>query len=145
MSGSVRALCGLFNFSPVKGRVFGYVAPSGEAPYQFARIDSGAADADHLDDVLLAFTAPRPTELGGGQVVVGWYKNATLYPSWREPQRQDRRFGERKDWEYCCECAASDAVLLPTPARRWQIPHGRGGMGQAKVRYFGSSGNRVGP
>lgn len=125
-----------FNFSPVIGRVFGYIAPSGEAPYQFARIDRGAAGSDHLDGVLVVFMAARPTEFGGGQVVVGWYKNATLYPTWREPQGGDRRFRDRRDWGYCCECATSDAVLLPTPARTWLIPHGRGGMGQAKVRYF---------
>jgi hypothetical protein len=125
-----------FNFSPVEGRIFGYVAPSGGAPYQFGRIDEDAADSDHLDGVLLVFMAARPTEFGGGQVVVGWYRNATLYPTWREPKPGDRRFRDRKDWGYCCECAAPDAVLLPTPVRKWKIPHGRGGMGQAKVRYF---------
>ena len=106
-----------FNFSPVKGRVFGYVARSGEAPYQFARIDREAADSDHLGGVLLVFMAARPTEFGGGQVVVGWYKNATLYPTWREPQRGDSRFRGRKDWGYCCECAAPDAWLLTSFCR----------------------------
>jgi hypothetical protein len=125
-----------FNFSPVNGRVFGYVAPSGGAPYQLARIDGGAANAQHLDGVLLIFVAARPPQFGGGQVVVGWYRNATLYATWREPNRHDRQFLDRKNWGYCCECAAHDAMLLPTTVRTWQIPHGRGGMRQAKVRYF---------
>src|SRR5678815_3480157 len=68
-----------FNFSPVEGRVYGYVAPSGGVPYQLGRIDENGGDSDHLDGVLLVFMAARPAEFGGGQVVVGWYRNATLY------------------------------------------------------------------
>lgn len=124
-----------FNFKPIKGRLFGYVAPSGGAPYQFARLDPNADGADHVDGVLLVFMAQRPAALGGGQVVVGWYRNARLYPTWL-PGRSDPKFRNRKNWGYCCECAVRDGVLLQTGLRQWKIPHGRGGMGQAKIRYF---------
>jgi len=125
-----------FNFSPVSGRLFGYVAPSRGTPYRFARIDRRAVGADRLPGVLLIFAAARPQEYGGGQAVVGWYRNATLFPKWRRPQPKDERFADRKNWGYCCECAEREAVLLPTPLRQWQIPHGEGGMGQTKIRYF---------
>ena len=125
-----------FNFAPIQGRLFGYVAPSGEAPYQLGRIDPSAQGADRLDGVLLVFMAARPPEFGGGKVVVGWYRNATLYPDWRKPRRSDRYLHNRKNWEYCCECKAKDAVLLPSRLRNWQVPRGRGGMRQAKVRYL---------
>jgi hypothetical protein len=60
----------------------------------------------------------------------------TTYPRWRRPGRHDRQLKGRGNWGYCCECAARDAVLLPSGMRNWLVPVGRGGMGQTRVRYF---------
>jgi hypothetical protein len=125
-----------FNFAVARGRFFGYVAPTGGAPYRFSRIDAGAEHHGELSRVLLVFISTRPAELGAGQVVVGWYRNATLYETWKKPKRGEHWYSQRKGWPYCCHCDAEDAVLLPTRARTWPVPRGPGGMGQAKVRYF---------
>ncbi len=122
-----------FNFRALEKRLFGYFAPSSpDIACNLSRVDENAGDADHLDDVLVVFMARRPPDLGGGQVVVGWYQHARLYARYQRPQRPRKR----QDWAYACECAERDAVLLPTAAREWKVPRGKGGMGMAKIRYF---------
>jgi uncharacterized protein DUF3883 len=121
-----------FNFRPIGNSVYGYVTQTHGTPYHLERIDSAAHDAEQLDGVLVVFVAARPSELGSGQFVVGWYRRARLYRDYRYAPRAASRQGS----PYCCEAAVRDAFLLPTRRRTWRIPTGRGGMGQAKVRYF---------
>jgi hypothetical protein len=121
-----------FNFRVVGKSVYGYVTQTRGTPYRLGRIDSAARDAEYLDGVLVVFVAARPREFGGGQFVVGWYRRTRLYRGYRNVPRLASRQGS----PYCCEAAARDAFLLPTRRRTWQIPTGRGGMGQTKIRYF---------
>jgi hypothetical protein len=124
-----------FNFRPVGGRLYGYFAHSRGTPCHLKRVAPVTADARKLEDVLIVFVAQRPRAFGGGQVVVGWYRDATLYPQYQDARR-DRRFRDRPDWDYCCECLAPNGILLPTHERTWQVPRAKGGMGTAKIRYF---------
>lgn len=60
--------------------VYGYVQPpnaGAKADQGQINIDRlGGAGADSVDGVLVVWTARRPK---GGTVVVGWYKDATVY------------------------------------------------------------------
>src|SRR5262249_30472598 len=76
-------------------------------------------------DVLVVFVAD--------QTVVGWYKGARVYPAPRTPS--PHLAARRDGCEYYCEAATANCVLLPTAARRLQIPRGAGGMGQSNVTY----------
>ena len=61
----------VFNFAEFDGRLYGYAAAS----INLKRIDPIAGAANKLEDVLLIFVAR--------QHIVGWYRDATVYPSAR--------------------------------------------------------------
>ena len=73
------------NFAAHRGTVYGYVQPPkakgqpGEGQIRIERI--GGDQADFVTNVLVVWTATRPE---GGTVVVGWYKNATVYRYYQE-------------------------------------------------------------
>jgi len=69
------------NFKPVNGRFFGYVQTgSAIAGFNLERIAHRAqvGKDKSLDNVLVIIIAGSP------QVIVGWYRNATLHRSSRE-------------------------------------------------------------
>lgn len=62
------------NFSRYRNRVYGYVQP----PAWQINIERLGADpeSNSIRDVSVVWTAMRP---GGGTVIVGWYRNATVF------------------------------------------------------------------
>lgn len=106
-----------FNFQPWKGRMYGY------AFAQKHHIDTrnlGATDkAQPANGVTVIFTALHPREYGTGTRIVGWYRNATVYPELREitapahiRQRSSKKYPD--SWsDYIATCADRDAFLLP--------------------------------
>jgi len=123
----------VYNFKVIDGRCFGHFEPSGKAAFhaskrvRLERVDPYAS-GDVLDDVLVVFTATRPRE--GGQVVVGWYRNATLH--------RYRQMCERPDiqgYGYYCQASKENVVLLPTKARTWLIQNKDRSLGQSNVCY----------
>lgn len=118
-----------YNFAVHSGRVYGYVQPKGGG-VNLARIAPGA-QGDELDDVLVVFL--------GGQTVVGWYRSATVFDRVLHPKGALAK--ARQHCGYVCTASAADAVLLPTRARSFDVPHGKGGTGTANVTYrFDPSG-----
>lgn len=68
------------NFSAIRGHVYGYVQPTGQ---QIHIEKLGVEKKDKcIHGVTVVWTA-RNSEIGG-TVVVGWYKNATVYREYRE-------------------------------------------------------------
>jgi hypothetical protein len=125
----------LFNFKPVKEYLYGFVnAGSGGTAVNLRRLDPAATGKAELDNVTVVFVARHPQE--GGQRVVGWYKDATVYAKKR---RHPLRVDYKKKIDSCVRAPASKACLVPTPARKQDVPLAKGragGMGQSNVRYF---------
>ncbi len=112
------------NFREKDGKVYGGFSLAHRSQrLKLEKIDP-AIDAERLDNVLLIFIArdPRPNSLG--QIVVGWYSNATVY-SWYK----------MKPWWHIGETKIKNAVLLPTENRVCVVPHGENAPGQANNYY----------
>src|SRR5664279_5267404 len=66
----------VYNFRETNARLFGYFQPTMSShAVALERIDPIAADANKLNRVLVVFVSRRPE---GGQVIVGWYKDAEV-------------------------------------------------------------------
>jgi hypothetical protein len=133
----------IFNFLPFEGQVFGYVQPPGaahndesERTININRL--GAANGDRsVSGVLAVWVATRP---GGGMVIVGWYKNATISRDWQKPPGGSQRSHQGKGFGYYITAAAEDATLLPKDERLVLLAKGKGGMGQSNVWYADRTG-----
>jgi len=119
------------NFAPNTNVLYGYVQPPG-AQIDIERIGA-SADDESINGVTVIWTAARPT---GGTVVVGWYKNATVfrkYQKFPKPPRIQKQNGIDGYW---IKAPAYQASLLLVDERTLEIPRQvKGGMGQANVWY----------
>src|SRR5580658_4196127 len=78
----------LFNFKPVGPFLYGFAkGGSRTSAFNLKRIDPGADNSDKLEQVTVVFVAKDPR---GGQRVVGWYENATVYRKWQPHPIQPR-------------------------------------------------------
>lgn len=119
------------NFSGDANTFYGYVQPPG-SQIKINRIGANPDD-DSINGVTVIWTAARPT---GGTVVVGWYRNATVFRNYQtfshapEAHRRNRIDG------YYIKAPSNLARLLPVDQRTLEIPRSvTGGMGQANVWY----------
>lgn len=121
-----------FNFRPLGGYMLGYFQPRLRADYASSialeRIVSDSGGRTELGGVLAVFVATDPK--GGGQRVVGWFRDATVYR--HERTSNDRR---RNSFSYYLKTPAASAVLVPEEKRWFTIPQGKGAFGQANVCY----------
>lgn len=89
------------------------------------RIAPFAKNSASIGNVLVVFCAKPDNR---HNVIVGWYKNATVYR--RRPSYNGRNFN--------IEAAKSDCFLLPENERRFRVPRAKQdgfGFGQANVWY----------
>ncbi len=64
--------------------------------------------------------------------------NATVHRRWQSPPPEAHRRHEGNEFGFYVTAASSDATLLPSDERVFQVPRGEGGMGQANVWYADS-------
>jgi Domain of unknown function (DUF3883) len=118
-----------FNFKAAgDGKLYGYFQPP-KPNYTVAleRIDTAARNANALAGVTIVFVAPRAD---GGQVIAGWYDDAEV----RRVAKKAAPGSPRKR-NTNCSASVSGCVLLPRSRRSFEIPRGKGGMGQSNVCY----------
>ncbi len=125
------------NFEPHRGMVYGYVQPPkakgqpGEGQIKIERISKN--EEDFISDMLVVWTATRPE---GGTVIVGWYKNATVYRYYQEFKNVPEVHKKNGLKGYRIKAKTKDAVLLAIDERTFEIPRKtKGGMGQANIWY----------
>lgn len=125
------------NYAVHRGIVYGYVQPPGSkrqaggGRINLERVGAKKSDLDMKATVV--WTATRP---GGGTVIVGWYKNATVYRYYQEFHSAPSLHKKNALLGYWCKADREDAVLLPVDERTFEIPRRvKGGMGQANVWY----------
>jgi hypothetical protein len=113
-----------FNFADIDGRLYGYFQPSaGGYRLNLERVQPGAVD--RAENILVVFIADR--------TVVGWYTAARIHAV--PPELSADLAARREGCEYYCDAPAKRCVLLPTAARKCQVPVRRNGMGQSNVTY----------
>jgi hypothetical protein len=121
----------MFNFMPSGNNMYGYVQVGGKI--NLNRLGAKSSD-DKVEDITIIWVAKEP--FSGGNYIVGWYKNATVY---RNVQRSTRNFN--KNWEaqelgyYFVEANVTDTKLLTRDERTVQVPRGKGAMGQRNIWY----------
>jgi len=81
--------------------------------------------ADEFAGVTIVEVATAP---GGGQVVVGWFQNATCLAEYDD--RPSRVYGSYNFW-----ASQHDSVVVPLERRSIDVPKRRGALGQSNVCY----------
>ena len=123
------------NFSSVQGRVYGYVQSTGQIRIERLEVDK---KAESVSGVTVVWTAPRKDV---GPVVVGWYRNATVYRKLQPMPENAERHKKNGLMSYRITASFNDATLLPPSERNCKIPRAKdekGGMGQSNIWYADS-------
>ncbi|QTA89574.1 HNH endonuclease [Desulfonema magnum] len=118
------------NFTEVDGLVYGYVQSSGQIKLE----KLGASKTDtQISGITVVWTAGPDS---GGTVVVGWYKNATVYREYQYLDFSSAKHTENGIDRYRIVASAKDARLLSVEDRHLVIPRAtKGGIGQNNVWY----------
>jgi hypothetical protein len=117
------------NFNPTGGSMRGFVQVTGTI--NLKRLGT-SNDDDFIAGATVVWIAPSPL---GGTVIVGWYRNATIYKEVRVDHRVQGR-------DYNIVAKPKDCVLLPIDRRIYAVPRGKGGIGQSCVWYADNTNPR---
>ena len=123
------------NFSRARGHVYGYVRVPGEIGIKKLGAGEGA---ESISGVTVVWTALRKDV---GPVVVGWYRNATVYRELQPMPENAERHKKNGLMSYRITASFNDATLLPPSERNCKIPRAKdekGGMGQSNIWYADS-------
>jgi len=122
------------NFSQDNGILYGNVQIRGEH-INVNRIGADDDD-DFIEGITIVWTANRPS---GGTVIVGWYKNATVYWSRQQFKKVPAVQSVNGVDGYWIKAPFDEATLLPVDARTFEIPRQKkGSMGRSAIWYADS-------
>jgi len=117
----------MWNFQENNGKYYGYVSSSVDLSKVIPEETWKKGDESRpIIDVVFIATSPN-----GGKVVVGWYKNATVF-------HKEHKMGYELDGEsisYVCEAFAKDSKVLEISERNFSVPKKRGFPGQKNIWY----------
>ena len=122
----------MYNFRPNSDKFYGYVRVSKDRQINIDRLGVNKT-TDKVENVTIVWTATHPDT--GGTFVVGWYKNATIFRFYQEPDKKLDRFWEMQSIGYCMFAKTSDSKLLSKDERIIKVPRGINGMGQTNIWY----------
>ncbi len=131
----------LYNFHSHQGWVYGFIQPASQGrrtlrTLNLIRIAPGQNEAE-LRNVLIVFVAK--SEGTGPQVVVGWYRNATVFGT----ERSGTLHGQSR--RYFARTKSSHACLLRADARDCKVKRKEIGIGQSNVSYVYSDEGELRP
>ncbi len=119
------------NFSKNKNLYYGYVQPR-NGTILLENLGASKKD-DEINGVTIFWTATLPE---GGTVIIGWYRNATIYRKFQTIPNPNPKQKKHHILHYIASAKTSDAVLLPVSQRVVMIKRNKkGGMGQSNVWY----------
>jgi hypothetical protein len=123
----------VLNFSPINGRMFGYVQAYSIDLY---RIDKTYDGGGYVDNVTVAWTATRPE---GGRFVVGVYYNARVYDSYQhfDKPRLESEYGVVD--AYYTMTSREDYVFIPESNRTFEVPARVKGMPGTSAVWYADS------
>lgn len=128
----------VFNFKPSYGKCFGYAMTRNLSGLNLSNLDKTRrwSKGDELHGVDVVFIAKHPEF---GQVVVGWYRDATVFHKEyrvRRGQIQGMSFPMRR---FLCSVPKESVHLLPVEMRNFTVPNAptgnKGFPGQSNVWY----------
>lgn len=124
----------MWNFRDEAGRYYGYVMSRNFAGVDLNRIsdDYEWEEGDELEDIDIAFISTHPDD---GQVVIGWYLNATVFHKEYRQRRGRKSEGDWNNIHYLSEVSLDSAKLLTVSERSFSIPRGKGFPGTSNVWY----------
>ena len=129
-----------YNFLPINGKCYGYVQPVKWGEINLGRIDKDGINQNALKDVLVIWIAKHPG--AGGTYIIGWYKNAKVFRSFKESNAV-----ERNKYGYNVVAKKEDCTLIPIDQRTFLVPRakikGKGFLGQSNVWYADSPDQAV--
>lgn len=118
------------NFMNVNNDVYGYVQPTGQIKIE--KLGANKHD-DKIDNITVVWLAGPDS---GGTVVIGWYKNATVYRHPKELKFLTKEQKKNSLATYRIKAKSSDATLLSIENRTLMIPRRiKGGIGQSNIWY----------
>lgn len=118
------------NFTACRGKVYGYVQPTGRISVERLGASKGA---DKADGVTVIWTAGPNA---GGTAIVGWYTNATVFRDFQEIPNPCKKHRSNNITEYRIVAPIENAHLIPEQERDFLIPRRvKGGIGQSNVWY----------
>ena len=126
----------VYNFQAYRGKMYGFVE-AGWRPkprhINIARLGASKQD-ESVSGVIVVWVARHC--YGGGTLVVGWYKDATVYRQRRYgPEGSNRKDPDGKDDPYFCEADCKNCYRIPPDSRNFSIPRGKDGLGQKNIWY----------
>lgn len=138
----------IYNFNDFDGFCYGYVQPVSKK----TNISGGTIDIDKLGarstdeyitgvDVILTAYRPQSAIFNGGTVVIGWYKDATVYRNKQENHPKHLYDTQNQLFGYRFKTQSHNAKLLPIIDRNLNVPRAgglngiKGGLGQSNVWY----------
>ena len=120
----------IFNFAAYQGHMYGYVQPKDSIGLE--RLGASKNDTE-VDNVLAIWVSKSPDS---GVVIIGWYKDATVYRTMQHPPEKSGREYKGYSFGYWVKARRENCTLLPLDKRIFQIPRRqKGGMGQSNVWY----------
>lgn len=109
----------VYNFKEISGKYFGYSRNQNGKSFDLTKVGANKKE-ESITGLTVIFFATNPRY--GGQYVIGWYKNATIYKKTKEIKYK----GRRNENTYNFECKKKDAYLIPTSERYFKLPKGPG-------------------
>jgi len=128
----------VFNFKPSRGKCYGYAMSRHFSGLNLRYIDNTRQwqEGDELSGVDVVFIARRP---GHGQVVVGWYRNATVFHRQYRVRRGAIPGMNETVRHFLCVADQASARLLTEDQRTFEVPYAPAGYkgfpGQSNVWY----------
>ncbi len=124
--------CEIYNFQPYEGYMYGFVRVTAGS-MKIERLGASPRD-NSIDGILVVWVAKSSSD---GTVIVGWFKNATVYRDCQlPPEGSGRKREGRHEWGYRVSAKEEDCRLLPIERRVLRVPRGgKGAMGQSNVWY----------
>ncbi|MCE4531340.1 DUF3883 domain-containing protein [Xanthomonas hortorum] len=138
----------IYNFKPSRGTCYGYAMSRHSAGIDLRNLapEQHWERGDALHGVDVAFMARHKDR---GQVVVGWYRNATVFHKQYLKRRGTIPGMHFEQRHYLCSTDAANATLLKEEQRTFFIPYapmdGAGYAGQSNVWYPERSENPAVP
>jgi len=116
----------VYNFKPIRGKYYGFARIHGGANLKIERLGAKKLDSS-IKNITVVFFSRNPET--GGQYIVGWYKNATVYKEVR--LFDDNRRGNQN---WCvCEAKVAAGYLVVANDRMFKVPDD--GPGQTNAWY----------
>ncbi len=121
------------NYLGVNGKYYGFVESGVNNTIHVEKL-CGDTNAAYAENVLVVWVARKPS--GGGQFIVGWYKNATVYRELQDVPEEAMEVRSLKSHSVY-NIYAEDVFLLDPKDRLFQVE----GMGQNNIWYGDKSGD----